>query len=96
MTSNNTELAAKNMSKIAKAISVSAKDAAESTARFGEIMYNYWDNIMRRFPKLNISVCAKCGNRRLFDLQGTKDHPCPLYNRTFMCSVRHILRRIKK
>lgn len=94
---NDAERAAENIRKLARAIGLSEKEASEAAARFHEIAHRYWgNNIMFKFPKLNLNVCAGCGNRCLFDLQSVKDHPCPLYNRTLRCKFRHFLVRFVK
>lgn len=86
--------AAENMREVARAVSFTAKDASEAAIRLHETAYNFWGDLMAKYPKLNLDVCAGCGKRCLFNWQSGKDHPCPLYKRTFLCKIRHFLKKI--
>lgn len=83
------EIAAEDMLKLALAISFTAADYIEDAMQFHDFCYD----LVMKFPKLNLDVCAGCGNRCLCDFESAKDHPCPLYNRTLLCKFRHFIGR---
>ena len=87
---------AKNIAKVAKATSVTAEKAKKCCECLHRISCDYFDSVFGKFTKLNIDVCAGCRKRSLFDFNSAEDHPCPLYNKTMRCKIRHFLRRLFK
>lgn len=87
--SDDLERAAENMREVANSMTFTAEECAEAAGRLHEIAYNFWGDLMKKFPKLNIDVCAGCGCRCFFDFASGKDHPCPQYKKTLYCRFRH-------